>query len=199
VRFVVQVKSETSQAAAVVFRARDLLVRRRTQIINALRGHLAQFELAVAKGPTHVGRLTALAADQSHSLPEDMRPVLGVLIETLHLLDDKAAVLDAGPSHRGGRGCAPAEDCSQHRSRHSSGDQALAPPPQTFAARDFAARLGLTPLQRSTGGSKSPEEPQTGGRAHFAPPVDHRGKRSGALGYAQRCPCGVMVGAHAPP
>jgi hypothetical protein len=30
----VQIKSETAQAAAVVFRARDLLVRQRTQIIN---------------------------------------------------------------------------------------------------------------------------------------------------------------------
>lgn len=36
----VQIKSEAAQASAVVFRARDLLVRQRTQIINALRGHL---------------------------------------------------------------------------------------------------------------------------------------------------------------
>jgi transposase len=36
----VAVKSETAQANAVVFRARDLLVRQRTQAINALRGHL---------------------------------------------------------------------------------------------------------------------------------------------------------------
>ena len=43
----VQIKSETAQAAAVVFRARDLLVRQRTQIINALRGHLAEFGLVV--------------------------------------------------------------------------------------------------------------------------------------------------------
>ena len=40
------------------FWARDLLVRRRTQIINALRGHLAEFGLVIAKGPAHVGRLT---------------------------------------------------------------------------------------------------------------------------------------------
>ena len=66
----VQVKSETSQAAAVVFRARDLLVRQRTQIINALRGHLAEFGFVVAKGPAHVGRLIAQAEDQVHSLPE---------------------------------------------------------------------------------------------------------------------------------
>src|SRR4029077_416563 len=78
----VQIKSEAAQAAAVVFRARDLLVSQRTQIINALRGHLAEFGLVVAKGPPHVERLIAQAADQSHPLPEVMRPVLGVLIET---------------------------------------------------------------------------------------------------------------------
>jgi transposase len=50
----VQVKSEASQAAAVGFRARDLLVRQRTQIINALGGHLAEFGVVVAKGLAHV-------------------------------------------------------------------------------------------------------------------------------------------------
>jgi transposase len=43
-------KSEQAQAAALVFRARDLLVRQRTQIINALRGHLAEFGIVVAQG-----------------------------------------------------------------------------------------------------------------------------------------------------
>jgi transposase len=47
----VAVKGEEQQAAAVVFRARDLLVRQRTQIINAIRGHLAEFGMVVAKGP----------------------------------------------------------------------------------------------------------------------------------------------------
>ena len=39
----VPVKSAEQQASGVVFRARDLLVRQRTQIINALRGHLAEY------------------------------------------------------------------------------------------------------------------------------------------------------------
>jgi transposase len=39
----VPVKSEEQQASAVVFRARDLLVRQRTQCINALRGHLTEY------------------------------------------------------------------------------------------------------------------------------------------------------------
>jgi transposase len=42
-------KSEEAQAAAIVFGARDLLVKQRTQINNALRGHLAEFGLIRAK------------------------------------------------------------------------------------------------------------------------------------------------------
>src|SRR5438067_6281680 len=53
----VAVKSEATQANAVVFRARDLLVRQRTQAINAVRGHLTEYGLVVAKGPSHVTRL----------------------------------------------------------------------------------------------------------------------------------------------
>jgi transposase len=51
-------KSEQTQAAALVFRARDLLVRQRTQVINALRGHLFEFGLVGAKGPAHVPGFT---------------------------------------------------------------------------------------------------------------------------------------------
>ena len=50
----VAVKSEAKQASAVVFKARDLLVRQRTQIINALRGHMAEFGVIVPQGPSHV-------------------------------------------------------------------------------------------------------------------------------------------------
>src|ERR671916_2729186 len=46
----VAVKSEDSQAAAVIFRTRDLLVRQRTQLINALRGHMGEFGVVVPQG-----------------------------------------------------------------------------------------------------------------------------------------------------
>jgi transposase len=39
----VPVKDEEQQANGVVFRARDLLVRQRTQCSNALRGHLSEY------------------------------------------------------------------------------------------------------------------------------------------------------------
>ena len=53
----VAVKSEAAQANAVVFRARDLLVCQRTQAINALRGHLAEYGLVVANGSAHAAKL----------------------------------------------------------------------------------------------------------------------------------------------
>jgi hypothetical protein len=73
----VAVKSEESQAAAVVFRTRDLLVRQRTQIINALRGHLAEFGIIVAQGPARVVKLILIVEDPEGLLPEMARPVLG--------------------------------------------------------------------------------------------------------------------------
>src|ERR671919_3239487 len=49
----VPVKTEEQQANGVVFRARDLLVRQRTQCINALRGHLSEYGYVVPQGITH--------------------------------------------------------------------------------------------------------------------------------------------------
>src|SRR3954452_4441616 len=46
----VPVKSEEQQANGVVFRARDLLVRQRTQCINALRGHLSEYGYVFPQG-----------------------------------------------------------------------------------------------------------------------------------------------------
>jgi transposase len=59
----VSVKSETAQANAVVFRARDLLVRQRTQAINALRGHLGEYGVVVAF-PAH--ELTKFLGSPGH-------------------------------------------------------------------------------------------------------------------------------------
>ena len=56
-----QIRSEAAQTAAVVFRARDLLVL--TQVMNALRGHPAEFGLVITKGLAHAaGHPTNAAA-----------------------------------------------------------------------------------------------------------------------------------------
>lgn len=70
----VAVKTEEQQARAMLSRTRDLLVRQRTQLINALRGHLAEHGIVAARGPVHVKRLaTALeSADHLHPLVLDL-------------------------------------------------------------------------------------------------------------------------------
>jgi transposase len=51
----VAVKSEQQQAAGLVFRTRDLLVRQRTQLINAIRGHLTEYGWVAPKGTVACG------------------------------------------------------------------------------------------------------------------------------------------------
>jgi len=46
----VPIKSAEQQSALMLHRTRDLLIRQRTQLINALRAHLAELGLVAAKG-----------------------------------------------------------------------------------------------------------------------------------------------------
>jgi transposase len=153
----VAVKSEAAQSSALVFRTRDLLVRQRTQTINALRGNLAEFGMVVAQGPAHVTKLVSAVQDLTNSLRESARPILRVLIETLRSLDESITLLDVAIARRA------KEDETARRLMTIPGVGpvtatallALAPPTETFRrGRDFAAWLGLTPLQHSTGGKQ---------------------------------------------
>ena len=153
----VAVKSEEQQAAAVVFRACDLVVRQRTQTINAVRGHLAEFGIVAAKGPFHVAKLVAAIEDDRSGIPEMARPILRLLVEQLRSLDERVALLDRELARRA------KEDADAKRLMTIPGIgpitatalAALAPTAQAFKrGRDFAAWLGLTPLQRSTGGKQ---------------------------------------------
>jgi transposase len=68
----VPVKTEEQQANGIVFRARDLLVRQRTQCVNALRGHLFEYGYVFPQGITHVATLVALVEDPRSSLPKNV-------------------------------------------------------------------------------------------------------------------------------
>ncbi len=153
----VAVKSEQAQAAAVVFRTRDLLVRQRTQAINALRGHLAEFGIIAAKGPLHVPKLIALMDDPTSDLPHAARVILGILVQELHALNERIVLLDRAIARQA------KENAVARRLMTIPGIgavtatalAALAPPAETFRrGRDFAAWLGLTPVQRSSGGKE---------------------------------------------
>lgn len=153
----VAVKSEVAQANSLVFRARDLLVRQRTQIINALRGHLAEHGWVAAKGSAHVAKLVDHLEDPTCQFPEGVRATLGVMIGSLRALDMQIGQLDREINKRA------KEDPTARRLTSIPGVGpiiataivALAPPPDSFSkGRDFAAWVGLIPLQRSTGGKQ---------------------------------------------
>jgi transposase len=153
----VAVKSEEAQAAAVLFRARDLLVRQRTQVINALRGHLAEFGVIVAKGPQHAPKLIAVVEDLASELPTMARQMLALLVDSLRGLNERIIALDREIGRRA------RTDAVARRLMTIPGIgavtatalTALAAPAESFRrGRDFAAWLGLTPLQRSTGGKE---------------------------------------------
>jgi transposase len=95
----VAVKTEEQQASALVFRARDLLVRQRTQIINALRGHMAEYGWVAPQGPAHMDSLVEIIVDPA-SLPDAARPVLLLMLETLRALTEQIATLDKEISRR---------------------------------------------------------------------------------------------------
>jgi transposase len=59
----VRVKSAEQQGQLMQHRTRDLLMRQRTQLINALRGHLAEFGIVAAKGDAGLKELLAIVAD----------------------------------------------------------------------------------------------------------------------------------------
>ena len=69
----VPVKTEEQQSALTMHRVRELLVRQRTQLINAVRGHLAEFGLVGAQGPWNVPRLLASMQDDRR-VPQLARP-----------------------------------------------------------------------------------------------------------------------------
>jgi transposase len=153
----VAVKDEAQQASGVVFRARDVLVRQRTQCINALRGHLTEYGYVAAKGTTHVPTLIDQIEDANCQLPESARAIFKVLIATLASLEENIAILDVEINRRS------KADPIAHRLTTIPGVgpitataiAALAPTVETFkTGRDFAAWLGLTPLQKSTGGKQ---------------------------------------------
>jgi len=142
----------------MIFRTRDLLVRQRTQLVNALRGHLTEYGWVAPQGRGYVAMLADLLENEmGQSLPEAARAMFKVMLTTLDHLDQQIDALDQEIKRRA------REDEVARRLMTIPGIgpiaataiAALAPPPEHFKrARDFAAWLGLTPRQMSTGGKQ---------------------------------------------
>ena len=151
----VAVKTKEQQARGMLFRTRDLLVRQRTQTINALRGHLAEFGVVAPKGPVHIRRLASALEDQVSDLPEAVCALGGLLFEQIEGLNGKIGDLER-EIHTAAR---QDEDVQRLMTVPGIGPitamaiQAFAPPMESFQrGRDFSAWLGLVPRQHTTGG-----------------------------------------------
>src|SRR6202165_1911038 len=81
----VRIKSPEQQGQLMQHRTRDLLIRQRTQLINALRAHLAELGIVAAPGDARVHALRAIVADErDERLPIDARASVIVLAAGLH-------------------------------------------------------------------------------------------------------------------
>ena len=88
----VALKTEEQQARAMIFRTRDLLVRQRTQLINALRGHLAEHGVVAPQGPAHVKRLADAIEDGERFLPAMVRDIGRVYLDQIAIFASTANV-----------------------------------------------------------------------------------------------------------
>jgi transposase len=152
----VPVKTAEQQSALMMHRARELLVRQRTMLVNALRGHLAEFGLIEAQGLHKVARLIAIITDETDErIPGLARQVLKVIVNKIENIQTAIAGLEM-------------QLVAWHKNNPVSQRLATIPgigpviataiaatvaDPNTFrSGREFAAWLGLVPRQNSTGG-----------------------------------------------
>ena len=150
----VPIKTVEQQAALTMLGVRDLLIKQRTMVINAIRGHAAEFGMTVAKGPQQIPELLRrLASDEG--VPGLAREMIGELASQLPGLDAKLKAIEA-------------RLVAWHR--HNQTSQLLAtipgigpiggvsfalkaPDPKVFrSCRHFAAWIGITPREHSTAG-----------------------------------------------
>lgn len=161
----VAVKSAERQGVLTLHRTRELLVRSRTRLINAIRAHCAEFGLVIAQGARRVRALLEAARESAPSvLPEKARfpPEAGTFGNALGLLGEQLDALSAQIHtidrrlldwHR-------RDEVSQRLATipgvgliTATALSASVPDPAAFrTGREFAAFLGLVPRQNSSGG-----------------------------------------------
>jgi transposase len=153
----VPIKSAEQQAALLLHRARDLLIRQRSSLISAIRAHFAEFGIVTSRGVRDIDRLLQLLTDTHTRLPELAREMLEVLGDQLREVAARVRTVEA-------------RLLAWHRSNAVSRRLATIPgiEPITASAiaatvvdanqfssgRQFAAWLGLVPQQRSSGGKE---------------------------------------------
>jgi transposase len=177
----VEVKSADQQGRLMQHRARDLLMRQRTQLINALRAHLAELGIAAAQGREGLKALLAIiAAESDPRLPADAHASLIVLAAQLGALQTMIGSIEKRimAQHRASKESQRVETIPGIGVIGATAITATVTDPKVFrSGRDFAAWIGLVPRQDSTGGKQK------------LGPISKQGDR-----YLRRI---LVVGAHA--
>jgi transposase len=154
----VRIKTAEQQGQLTQHRTRDLLMRQRTQVINALRAHLAEFGIVAAQGDKGVKELLAIVADQQDArLPVDARASVIVLAAQLEAVQTMLRSLDQRimKQHRANEASRRLETIPGIGIIGASAIAATVSDPMVFrSGRDFAAWIGLVPRQDSTGGKQ---------------------------------------------
>src|SRR3954470_7732130 len=153
----VAVKTTEQQAVLMLHKVRDLLVRQRTMLINALRGHLAEFGIIAARGPGGVTAAIVALHEMQDSMPVLARVALHGLVDQLRIVRDEVVKVEKRivAQHR-------ANDASRRLATipgigpiTASAIAAAVPDATLFkSGRQFAAWLGLTPRTHNSGGKE---------------------------------------------
>ena len=154
----VEVKTPEQQAILALHRTRDLVVRQRTQTINMLRGQLAEFGIVFARGVGHATQFAKRILDgECPDLPEVARDVVAELCGQLLFLHGKIAGYTREMTRVAGREerVALLQTIPGIGPITASAIVATVGTGRQFGnGREFAAWLGLTPLNRSSGGKE---------------------------------------------
>ena len=155
----VSVKTAEQQAALMLHRTRDLLIRQRTQLINALRAHLSEIGLVAERGREGVAELAAIVSDETNgqALPAAMKQALQVILAQLAALQQQVGELDRGihAQHRASDVSRRLETIPGIGVIGATAIAATVADPKAFkTGRDLAAWIGLVPRQYSTGGKE---------------------------------------------
>jgi len=154
----VAVKSADQQSVVMLHRTRELLVRQRTQLVNMMRGQVAEFGITLAKGIQHALKFVRQLLDgQAPDVPELAVKVVMVLAEQLRQLQIRIGELEKElkrwfRADRVAQGLATIPGIGFITA--SALSSTVTDPNQFTSARQFAAWLGLTPRANSSGGKE---------------------------------------------
>jgi transposase len=154
----VPIKSPEQQAELTLHRVREQMIRQRTRLINVLRALMAEFGLTVPLGPENLGGLIEIVADENDTrLPTSARIALSELLGVFKDTEQKLLVITKTitAAHKADAASLRLATQPGIGPIAASAARASVPDPHHFrSGRNFAASLGITPQQHSTGGKE---------------------------------------------